>query len=443
MPALSESRAPMDLPTVILKDGALHATHPSAGPDDLAHIVGRTLGVYECESLLGHGAMGWVFLARHRELHRACAVKILAPGLLARDSDAADRFLNEARAAASLCHPNVLTIHAVGVHSGLQFIEMEFVPGRSLQHLIDTTVLSPVRATTLAIEIASGLAAAHRAGILHRDLKPDNVMLTPAGAPKICDFGLAKRVTGLSTEAEGAIAGTPNYMAPEVFCREAPTAAADVYALGVCYFVMLTQSLPFHGGTISDLMYDVIRQPAPDVRLRRRDIPREMADAVALMLAKAPADRPRDADEAAKLLRTVLGQVRDVESLLHESLDNEPGTVWTPSNGQYRVDVALSDARRQTVWIVEDDRKQSDRVVSVYSVCCPSHPAYYENALRLNADVCHGALAIRDVDGTPHLIMVNSYPRSTVDPEEIRRSVWEIASHSDALERALTAVDRQ
>jgi serine/threonine-protein kinase len=434
-------------PTLLWKTGPRddHAAAHIESEEDrqMQQLVGRALDVYDCEALLGRGGMGWVFLARHRDLQRSCALKILAPRLLEHDADFLARFLNEARAAAALVHPNIVTTHAIGRHEEFHFLEMEFVPGRSLQQLIDAAPLSPVRATKVAAQIAAGLAAAHRAEILHRDLKPDNVLLTHSGIPKIGDFGLAKRIASRS-EADGReeLAGTPNFMAPELFAGQPASPASDVYSLGVCYFLMLTGRLPFARPRLTDLIAAVVDEPLPGVRDFRSDVSLEMAECVSLLMSRTPANRPRDGTEAAQLLEAILGQVQDVETLLREALADEPGITYQPTETGHEVHVCLPDGRRQTVFIEQSQHAALDRLLLIYSTCCPTQPEFYETALRLNATVCHGAIAVRDVWGIPYFVMVDTYPRTTVDPEEVRRSVLEIASHADAVERALTDHDR-
>ena len=129
---------------------------------EILELVGQRLDHYHCESLLGRGGMGWVFLARHSKLDRPCALKVLSPDLIERDVEYLDRFRNEGQAAASLVHPNIVTTHAIDEFNGYHYLEMEYVQGRSLQFLINERVLSPERATALAVSIADGLGAAHR-----------------------------------------------------------------------------------------------------------------------------------------------------------------------------------------------------------------------------------------------------------------------------------------
>lgn len=435
-----------DLPTLLWKSGP-HDLE-DAPPDDrrdeeMQALVGRTLGVYDCEALLGRGGMGWVFLARHRDLHRPCALKVLAPRLLEQDPQYLARFLNEGRAAAALVHPNTVTTHAIGRQDAFHFLEMEFVPGRSLQSLIDSGPMTPIRATVLATQIANGLAAAHRAGILHRDLKPDNVLLTHLGIPKLGDFGLAKRIAVRSTgDAREELAGTPNFMAPELFAGQAASPASDVYSLGVCYFLMLTGRLPFARPRLTDLISAVADDPLPSVRALRPDVSLEMSEGVNLLMSRTPANRPRDGTEAGQLLEAILGQVQDVETLIRQAIAGEPDITWTPAAGRHELSVRLPDGRRQVVYVENSEHVMVDRLLLIYSICCPATTDYFETALRLNSSVCHGALAIRDVGGAPYFVMIDTYPRSTVDPEEIRRSVLEIATHADAVECLLTGQDR-
>jgi eukaryotic-like serine/threonine-protein kinase len=440
--ATEQLRDPMQ-PTLLWRSSGKWASERDRPEqdEDLHRLVGQRVHIYDCDQFLGRGGMGWVFLAHHSALHRPCALKILSPHLAERDPDYVERFRNEGRAVAALNHPNIVTAHAIGEFDSLQYLEMEFVAGRSLQHLLNDQPLSPQRATSLAVGIASGLSEAHRAGLIHRDLKPDNVLITHRGQPKISDFGLAKRITGGPTEAPYTLAGTPHFMAPELFQGSPATRSSDVYALGVVYYQMLTGRLPFARDTMNELMDAVVHEPVPEIRRLRPDVPLEMAECVSLMLDKIPENRPADGNGALLLLEAVQGHLRDLDTLLHDALDREPGVTWKRAGERHEVHVLLDDGRRQLV-ILENECDTLTGEMCIYSVCCPSRPDYYEQALRLNATIGHGALSIRDVEGVPHFVMINTYPRATIDPEEIRRSVRDIAAHADAVEHFLTGVDR-
>lgn len=408
----------------------------------LEGLIGNTLDRYYVESKLGRGGMGWVFLAKHLQLNRACAVKVLCPSLVDSDPEYLDRFCTEGQAAASMVHPNIVTVHAIGQSEGLNFLEMEFVPGRTLQHVLRNGEMLVWRAAAISLGIANGLAAAHRLGIIHRDLKPDNVLLTHHGIPKISDFGLAKRLHGdIVEELPGTLAGTPHFMSPELFAGEPVTPASDVYALGVCLYYMLGGQLPFPRQEMSSLIHAVTTQQPPNLRDLRPELPLELCECVGLLMEKSPRNRPRNGIEAAQLLQAILGQTRDLDSLLHEAFDGERDVVWEQTGSSYQVMVSLPKNRRQKVFITHSDHQFHERLLQIYSVCCPAETHYFPAALRLNSHISHGALALKEVNGHEHFVITNAYPRSTVDGEEIRRSVLEIASHADAVEQLLTGQD--
>jgi len=318
---------------------------------------------------------------------------------------------------------------------------MEYVSGRSLQHLIRDHRLPTERILFLGAEIARGLSEAHREGILHRDLKPDNILMTLNGVPKIGDFGLAKR---LSPDSQERVlpAGTPHYMAPELFQGGQPTPATDVYALGVCMFQMLAGRVPFAQPGMNALIGAVTSQSIPNLRLLRPDIPLEMAEVVHQMLDKSPGNRPQNAIEAVAMLDAIIGGLPDLQTLVDEAFDFEPHVLWKPVGGAFELNVRLPQERHQVVWIESSGSSAREKVLKIYSHCCPAVKQYYEKALRLNDVITHGALMLQDINGVPWFVMQNCYPRYTVDAEEVRRSVLEIAFHADAIEKELTGQDR-
>jgi serine/threonine-protein kinase len=409
-------------------------------------LVGTDLGVYRIDALLGKGGMGRVYRAHHRELERPCALKILLPELAAQDADYVERFRNEGIAAARLVHPNIITVHNVGHDRGYHYLEMEFVPGRSLRQLIeDEQRLSPLRATALTGRIADALAEAHRAGIIHRDLKPDNVLMTLQGVPKLADFGLAKRVVRAGeSELPGGLCGTPHFMAPELFQGADAGPATDVYALGVSYFLMLTGRCPYSGNTLDRLMTSLVNESLPNVRRIVPDVSLEMAECLNQLLDKNPANRPADGIRAAQLLQAILGQARDLDTLLTEAFRDDPRVGWSRESGQrYRLAVQLPGERRQFVYLEPSAHGSAERLLLIYSTCCDAQPAYHEAALRLNSEMPHGSVAIREISGQSKFVVVDTYPRATVDAEEIRRSTHEVASRADAIEKLLTGLDRE
>ncbi|MCP4172776.1 MAG: serine/threonine protein kinase [Fuerstiella sp.] len=408
--------------------------------DDLL-LDGQTVDIYECQQLLGRGGMGVVYLARNRKLHRQCALKVLSPRRISNSIDYIQRFENEGRAAAALVHANVVTTHAIGKAGSHHFLEMEFVSGRSLQKEIDETgPIGPLRSTQIAVGIADGLSLAHRLGIVHRDLKPDNVLVTPAGYPKIADFGLAKQIHSGSF-GPANLAGTPHFMAPELFGGAEATPASDVFALGVCYYLMLTGHYPFEGESISSLMSCILAGEYQSVRRRTPGIPLDVAECVSLMLAPSPTNRPRDGAAISQLLQAVLGASRDLDTLAYEAFNEIPNVTFESTDQGVQIQLRLPNGRHQTVYLQNSDHRAGDRLLNIYSICCEACSGFYESALRLNAVVLHGGLSIKDINQQPYFVMVDTFPRATVSAEEIRRSVIEVGSRADEIERLLAGSD--
>lgn len=408
------------------------------------HLIGKSLDIYTLRSLLGLGAMGWVYLAKHQRLHRSCAVKILSPQLVNSDPQFVERFLNEGRAAAALIHPNIVTVHAIGEANGFYFLEMEFVAGNSLRALVEEEgPISAERATSITLKIAEGLAAAHKADILHRDLKPDNVLLTHQRVPKIVDFGLARQILiEGSTPGRQEFVGTPAYMAPELYQGQPATPASDIYSLGITYFQLLTGRCPFPGDNVAELREQILHDRLPSLRNGPTRIPLEVAECVHHLTAKAPENRPWSGVEAAQMLQAVLGQSEDLESLVRRAFQDHPEIVWTGNGAGFEVRLKFAGGRGQRVFIEPNSQAAAEPLVTIGSICCRADAAYFETALRLNSEILHGALAIRQIAGESLFVVLDNYPRSTIDPEEIRRSVLEVAHRADAIEKLLTGGDQ-
>ncbi|QDV51043.1 Serine/threonine-protein kinase StkP [Gimesia fumaroli] len=406
-------------------------------------ISGTDLHVYQCESMIGRGGMGMVYLATHRDLGRRCALKILMPRLAERDPDYVRRFLHEGRAVATLSHPNIVTAHAIGEERGYRFLEMELIAGRALGRVVrEDGPLSALHATSLIAQVASGLGTAHAKGIIHQDLKLENILLTSSGVPKIADFGLAKRISAEeSASAQQYLAGTPNYMAPELFQGSPATATSDVYSLGVCFFVLLTGQLPHRGENFNSLIQAVTSQPAPSVRDLCPKIPLEISECVSLMLDKSPANRFQNGFMAALYLNAILGQAQNIEVMLHEAFGENQSVSWIRDGSRYILEVRQAAKRKQTVFIEPSNHQMHERLLLIYSTCCDAQPEYYEEALRLNAEISHGGISIREVNGKSKFVMVDTFPRSTVDAEDIRKSVMAVAHHADEIEHQLTGHD--
>ena len=408
--------------------------------------LGQQIGDYQCLSFLGSGATGSVYLAMHLKLGRHCALKILTPG----ENNSFDelkslkRFQEEGRSTASLVHHNIVTLHAIGEDKGVHYMEMEFVAGGSLKNrILDRGVLSPVAAISMTARIATGLAAAHSKGVLHRDLKPDNILLTAAGDPKIGDFGIARQ--NFSQEKYELI-GTPQYIAPELYQKVAPTPASDVYSLGVCCYFLLTGSVPFPATNLAELAFQICTHQLPSFREEGLNLPMEMAECLEMLLERDPGNRPANGSEAMQLIHAVLGQMRNLEILVNEAFQYVENISWKQSpveqhRERYEVTVQIPGGRTQFVFLESTDHSASERLLNIYSLCCPAVTKYYERALRLNNQLSHGGLAIREIAGEPYFVMQNAYLRGAADPEEIRKSVLEVAKHADAVELELTGKD--
>ncbi|MCA9185255.1 MAG: protein kinase [Pirellulaceae bacterium] len=412
------------------------------GSDDL---IGRHLAHYQVESYLGRGGMARVYLARHLTLERPCAVKVLSPQLLKRNPESLNRFFAEARAAAALIHPNVVTVHSLAHDDGLHLIEMEYVDGQSLQALAKRKRrLDLIEATAIMVQICSALELAHKLGIIHRDIKPANVMMTSSGIAKLADFGLAKRVVSTSgrTPHPESLAGTPAYMAPELFDGAPADMRSDVYAMGVTLYVLLTGLTPFHQNSLTELARLHAEQPVPDLRRIIAHVPDHLEEVIRRCMSKEPRERFADSTELLHELRMVYGNLRPLSSIVDEAIAGLNVTV-TRENDAFLLRMELAEGRFQTVRVAESaSGPLADRLVKIYSVCGFAVPEYYRRALELNATLTHGAVAIENINGSPHFVMNNAYSRATCDPSEIRGSLLTIAHHADAIEKLLSDEDR-
>ena len=253
---------------------------------------GCRLGGYELRSLLGRGAMGVVFKAFEPSLHRYVALKMLAPELAASPT-ARQRFAREARVSAAIQHENVVAIYAVRDAGGPSFLAMEYVAGSCLEARIQEHGPMPVVLhTATARQIASGLAAAHAKQIIHRDIKPANILIdAETGRAKLTDFGLARVADDARMTADGALIGTPFYMAPEIIQGESATHLSDLFSLGAVFYLMATGRVPFPGQTVAAVFNAVSSlEPAPPRKLRP-SVPEWLDQLILRLLRKNPGER--------------------------------------------------------------------------------------------------------------------------------------------------------
>jgi serine/threonine protein kinase len=259
-------------------------------PPDFSYELGQRLaraleGRYEIIRLLGRGGMAAVFLAQDLVLERQVAIKVLPPDMT-RDGELIVRFQREAKTAAKLDHPNIIPIHRVESEAGLVYIVMKYVSGESLEELLDKGPLSIQLTRHILREAALALGHAHRRHIVHRDVKPANIMLDDDGRVVLTDFGISKAVQGTThLTGTGIIIGTPQYMAPEQAKGREVDGRADQYALAMVGYRALTGELPFEGDPHS-ILYQQVHEPPPSLLERRRDTPLDLRVALERALAK-------------------------------------------------------------------------------------------------------------------------------------------------------------
>jgi Tol biopolymer transport system component/predicted Ser/Thr protein kinase len=278
-------------------------------------MIGSTLGHYRIVELIGKGGMGEVYLADDTRLQRRVALKVLAREL-AGDPDRRERFEREARAAAALNHPNIVTIHSVEEVDGIPFLTLELIDGQTLADLIPEGGLPLDRVLTLAIPLADAVGAAHQRGITHRDLKPANVMVTSDGRVKVLDFGLAKlkedvrlvaeagAPTGMLT-GDGRIVGTVAYMSPEQAEGKQVDQRSDVFSLGVLLYEMATGVRPFTGETQMSILSSIMKDSPRPVTDAKRSLPRDFSRIVMRCLSKDVEDRYQTAKDIRNDLRAL------------------------------------------------------------------------------------------------------------------------------------------
>ncbi|MGH6803830.1 MAG: protein kinase domain-containing protein [Methyloceanibacter sp.] len=303
------------------------ASFIEAPPDDVvagmmaeeqAHsMIGRTLGHYQIQSLLGAGGMGEVYRAHDTRLDRDVAVKIL-PEHSDKDSEALRRFEREAKAVAALSHPNILAIHDFGTEQSVSYAVMELLEGEPLRDHLRRSALNWREAVEIGIAIAEGLAAAHARGIIHRDLKPENIFLTTSGQVKILDFGIARvkhtvtpeaeTVTGTATKP-GTIMGTIAYMSPEQARGEVADAPSDIFSFGSMLYEMAAGRRPFAGATATEMMAAILRDDPPPLAASvasGKAVPAELERVIRHCLEKRASERYQSARDLAADLKAVL-----------------------------------------------------------------------------------------------------------------------------------------
>src|ERR1700732_566890 len=275
----------------------------------MALSSGTKLGPYEIQSLVGAGGMGEVYRAKDARLDRTVAIKIL-PASFSADPDRMQRFAQEARAAAALNHPNILSIFDIGDEKGSPYVVSELLEGETLRERLRNGALSSRKAIDYGVQVARGLAAAHEKGIVHRDLKPENLFVTSDGRVKILDFGLAKltrpeAVSGADAPTvhavtePGLIMGTAGYMSPEQVRGQVADPRSDIFAFGAILYEMIAGKRAFHGETSADTMSAILKEETPELSETARNVPAGLERIVQHCLEKNPSQRFHSAGDLA------------------------------------------------------------------------------------------------------------------------------------------------
>jgi len=280
-------------------------------------VTHSKIGKYRVLSEIGRGAMGVVYKAVDPIIGRTVAIKTIRFDVLtnaAQREEAQKRFLREAQSAGSLTHPNIVTIYDVGEAEGLSYIAMEYIEGRSLESLLASGMRwDAAAAAVFVVQVAEALETAHRKGIVHRDIKPGNILVDAEGRPHLVDFGIA-RITSSAMTQTSMVMGTPFYMAPEQIAGRKIDQRADIFALGAVFYEMLTLEKPFGGDTLTTVIYKIMHEAPVPVRSIRGELPARLEAVVDKALAKDPDRRYPSCGEFVRDLRPFLGAAESVPS---------------------------------------------------------------------------------------------------------------------------------
>ena len=312
-----------------------------------ASLVGSQLGKYEIQAEIGRGGMGTVYRGYDRQLDRHVAVKVLAPHLLW-EKAFVERFLREARAAARLKHPNIVTIHDVGQAGGWYYFVMAYLEGQTLtQHVRQRGPLQPDEASAILRPLADALDYAHQRGLVHRDVKPDNIIVDREGRVTLTDFGIARAAQETRLTTTGAVVGTPEYMSPEQAKGLAVSARSDQYSLAVVAYEMLSGQVPFEAESTLALLHKIAYDPPPPVGPARSDLPAGVDSVLARALDKEPGTRYARVRDFVQALEEAF------QGATPEALAGQPQATFPPGPAALPAQTRLAGApagRRIPAW---------------------------------------------------------------------------------------------
>lgn len=318
------------------------AAAPKAAPEPSDRLVGQTIDArYVIEKRIARGGMATVYRARDTRLDRPVALKIMYPHL-AESADFVARFRREARAAAKLTHPGVVAVYDQGSAQGSSYLVMELIKGPNLRtYLRSQGCLTVGEALKITKEILQALAAAHRSGLIHRDVKPENVLLPETGQVKVADFGLARAASEVTAATTGSILGTVAYLSPETVSGTAADSRVDVYATGIMLFELLAGIPPFSGDSPIQIAYAHVHEDVPHIKETEPWVPQPVDDLIAKLTTRDPAKRPLNGDAALELVNQTIAELDPNEMELRG--DTPPATTPADSDSDQELTPTLSE----------------------------------------------------------------------------------------------------
>ena len=313
-----------------------------AAPEPPDRLVGQTIDArYVIEKRIARGGMATVYRARDTRLDRPVALKIMYPHL-AESADFVARFRREARAAAKLTHPGVVAVYDQGSAQGSSYLVMELIKGPNLRtYLRSQGCLTVGEALKITKEILQTLAAAHRSGLIHRDVKPENVLLPETGQVKVADFGLARAASEVTAATTGSILGTVAYLSPETVSGTAADSRVDVYATGIMLFELLAGVPPFSGDSPIQIAYAHVHEDVPHIKETQPWVPQPVDDLIAKLTTRDPAKRPLNGDAALELVNQTIAELDPTEMELRG--DTPPAAAPADSNSDQELTPTLSE----------------------------------------------------------------------------------------------------
>lgn len=328
----------------------------------MSNLTGKTLGNYQIVERIGRGGMAEVYKGYHSRLDRHVAIKILH-GFLAEGQDFLERFEREAKAVATLRHPNIVQIHDFETKEDQYYMVMEYVDGATLTDILiqyskskDTMPLQEVYA--IIKQVSDALDYAHKRGLIHRDIKPSNILIDNVGNTFLTDFGIARIVSSTQFTATGALIGTPAYMSPEQCKGTDLTHVSDLYSLGIILYEMLTGLVPYDSETPLSVLQKHIAEPVPSLETLRTDLPAAFEKVIKKALAKEPKDRYQKANEMSKALKQALSEVERTEERAKAEIEEPTPADTTTQPTVIMEGDDISDSTYKPTVVMEETKEE-------------------------------------------------------------------------------------